>query len=141
MSTTTGNARWRSLSDTQTSNGKPVPPEPDGPLDDLWPHLSVEQQQLVASGHITFEDLIERITASANAELCPRCAMHPISKQYSRLGLCATCARNAMVDAANETLAEIEAMRDSQAARQRVHRARISAGLPLPRARAGDESA
>lgn len=126
---------WRALSDDHNAAGKPLPAEPGGPWDDLWPHLSVVQQQLVASGRVTFEELLERVTAAADAELCPRCARHPVSAQYGRLGLCAPCARAAMIDAANETLAEIAAGRESAKVRQQVRRARIDAGLPLPRAK------
>lgn len=134
MTSKGGNAAWRALRDDANAAGDPLPPDPGGPWDDLWPLLSVAQQQLVASGRVTLEDLVDRITASGSAELCPRCAAAPISPMYSRFGLCAACARREMSAALNEVLVEVEAQREADVLKQRVHRAREDAGLPLPRA-------
>lgn len=127
------NDAWKALSDDHNSKGEPLPPEPDGPLDDLWEHLTIKQQQLVASGRVTLEELVERVTAAENADLCPRCAAAPVSRTYRRLGLCVSCARQAMTAALDETLLEIEAQREADRIKQRIHRGRESAGLPLPR--------
>lgn len=127
------NAAWAALRDDVNAKGEPLPPDPDGPLDDLWPHMTVAQQQLVASGRVTVEQLLERVTAAENAELCPRCAGAPVSPVYRRLGLCVTCARRAMNLALEEALLEIEAQREANRLKTAVKRARIAAGLPTPR--------
>lgn len=132
-SRTRGNAAWQALRDDRSSTGEPLPPDPDGPLDDLWPHLSVAQQQLIASGRTTIEELLDRITAAENSELCPRCAGAPVSAVYRRLGLCVTCGRRALNGALEEVLSEIDARREADVLKQRIHRARIAAGIPTPR--------
>ena len=132
-SRTRGNAMWQALRDDVNAKGTELPPDPDGPLDDLWPHLSVQQQCLVASGKVTFEELVDRITAAENAELCPRCTTAPVSPAYQRLGLCVACARKELNEALDETLIEIEAQREANRLKTGVKRARIAAGLPTPR--------
>jgi len=132
-SRTRGNATWRALRDDANSKGDPLPGDPDGPLDDLWPHLSVQQQCLVASGKVTFEELVDRITAAENRELCPRCTTAPVSPAYQRLGLCVACARKAMNAALDEVLLEIAAEREGNRIKTATKRARIAAGIPTPR--------
>ena len=99
----------------------------------MWPHLTVAQQQLVASGRVTLESLLERVTAAENTDLCPRCAGAPVSTAYSRLGLCLACGRRALNAALEETLTEIEAVREANRIKTRTKRARLAAGLPTPR--------
>ena len=132
-SRTRGNATWRALRDDANSKGDELPPDPDGPLDDLWPHMTVAQQQLVASGRVTIEELLERVTAAENAELCPRCAGAPVSPIYRRLGLCVACGRRALNLALEEVLTEIDAQRECNRLKTATKRARIAAGLPTPR--------
>jgi len=130
---TRGNAAWAKLRDDTNAKGDPLPGDPDGPLDDLWPHLSVQQQCLVASGKVTFEELVDRITAAENRELCPRCTTAPVSPAYQRLGLCVACARKAMNAALDEVLLEIAAEREGNRIKTATKRARLAAGLPTPR--------
>ena len=132
-SRTRGNAAWQALRDDRSSTGEPLPPDPDGPLDDLWPHLTVAQQQLIASGRTTIEELLERVTAAENAELCPWCAGAPVSPIYRRLGLCVTCGRRALNGALEEVLCEVEAQREANRLKTATKRARIAAGIPTPR--------
>ena len=125
MATTGGNARWRALSDE-------CPPEPDGPLDELWSLLTVAQQQAVASGRIDLEGLLDAITSSSDLELCPRCASDYVPAS-SQLGLCRACARRAANEALEAMLAAVDAQREADMLKQRIHRAREAAGVPLPR--------
>lgn len=115
---------WKALADDRTRTGEPLPLEPDGPFDDMWELLTVEQQQAVASGRITLEELVEHITASHDAELCPRCAAAPVSPKYHFLGLCVPCARKAATDAYRETVAELEAQREANRWKKLVQRRR-----------------
>jgi len=125
MTTTGGNAAWKSLSDE-------CPDEPDGPLDELWSLLTVAQQQSVASGRIDLEDLLDAITNSGDLELCQRCASDYVPPD-SRLGVCHACARRIANERLEGKLREIDAQREAVVLKQRVHRARVDAGLPLPR--------
>lgn len=131
-------AEWSELHDHHNAKGEPLPPEPDGPLDDLWSDLTVAQQQLVASGRITLEELVDRVTAASNAELCPRCCRDTISPVFVKLGLCAACARKARNEALEAKLSELDAQREADMLKQRLHRARVELGLPLPRAQRSD---
>lgn len=125
-------AEWAELRDHHNSKGEPLPPEPDGPLDELFALLTVAQQQAVASGRIDLEDLLDAITTSGDLELCPRCVSDYVPPR-SKLGLCRACARRAANEALEAMLAAVDAQREADMLKQRVHRAREAAGLPLPR--------
>lgn len=133
MTSKGGNQAWRDLRDDVNAKGEPLPADPNDWLDELWAGLSVQQQQLVATGRITLESLIERITAAVDADLCPRCGCDVISPAYPGFGLCLRCVRSEMNAAFEQTLAEIDAQREADRLKQQVHRARIDAGLPTPR--------
>jgi len=96
----------------------------DRDADELFELLSVSQQQAVARGDVDLMDLLERVTRSAEAELCPRCASRTVSAQYGRLGLCAVCARKAMTEAFEERISELEARRDADRLKKQIQRLR-----------------
>lgn len=125
-------AEWGELHDHHNSKGEPLPPEPDGPLDELWSLLTVKQQQAVASGRIDLEELLESITTTNDLELCSRCSVDYVPKD-SRLGVCHACARRIANERLEGKLREIDAQREADVAKQRVHRRRVELGLPLPR--------
>ncbi|MCK8113972.1 hypothetical protein [Anaerosoma tenue] len=101
--------------------------------DELFGLLPVEAQQTIARGDVTLEDLLERVTSSEGAELCPHCARRPI--RHPRLGLCTACARRSLADAHNEAYAELEAQREYDVAKQRLKRVREELGVTAPRQR------
>ena len=126
------NAAWAALSDDTTASGAPLPLTPHGPYDDLWELLPAAAQQAIARGDVTLEDLLERVTSSEGADLCPRCATRPI--RHSRLGLCTACAFRALADAHNEAYAELEAQREYDVSKQRLKRLREEMGVKAPHA-------
>jgi hypothetical protein len=128
--------RWVALSDDNTATGKPVPAAPGGEYDDVWELLTVPQQQAVARGDVSLEYLVELVTAATGAELCPSCCTRPVAGRYAAgFGLCDVCARKAMSEAFRDAIAALDAQREAAMLKQRLHRARISAGVPLPRAK------
>ncbi|MDZ4181024.1 MAG: hypothetical protein U1E29_17625 [Coriobacteriia bacterium] len=68
-------------------------------------------------------------------DLCPQCMTRPVRSETSQgqRGVCATCWLRHLSERQREKLAEIEAQRDYDGLKQRVHRERVAQGLPLPR--------
>lgn len=125
-------AEWGELHDHHNSKGEPLPPEPDGPLDELWSLLTVKQQQAVASGRIDLEELLEVLTTTNDLELCSRCSVDYVPKD-SRLGVCPACARRIANERLEGKLREIDAGREANVLKTATRRARIAAGIPTPR--------
>jgi len=123
---------WRNLRDDRNSRGEPLMPFEPSEYDDLWESLTVEQQQVVARGVITLEELVETITSAADAELCPRCCCRPV-KPMSRFGLCETCHRAALNEALQAKLANVELQKTANVLKTRIRRERIAGNLPRPR--------
>lgn len=93
----------------------------DRDRDELFGHLSVPLQQAVARGDVDLDGIIEQITDSAGAELCPWCARRPVSTVS---GLCHTCHRRRLNEAMAERLASLEAEREANVLKTRVRRER-----------------
>lgn len=91
---------------------------------ELMELLPAPMQQAVARGDVELAALLEYVTSSRTAELCPRCVARPVSDRYKKLGLCAPCARTAMNEAFLETIATLEAKRDGARKRKQVQRLR-----------------
>lgn len=125
------NAAWKALRDDVNAKGEPLQ-EPVGPLDDLWSCLTVKQQQAVACGRIDLEELLEAITAATDAELCPVCSTDYVPPT-SRLGVCPACARRIANERLEAKLRTVDAQREADVLKQRIHRSRVAGGLPLPR--------
>lgn len=95
--------------------------------------LTVPQQQAIARGDVTIEELLERVTSDTEAELCPRCARASVSPRYARVGLCSACAVAAMADAHQEKVYELEAERERTNLKKRVQRLRDEIDPDRPR--------
>jgi hypothetical protein len=100
--------------------------------DDLFELLPVSLQQAVARGDVDLDELLDRVTRPG-AEICPHCGVNEIdpNTQAGRRGICVPCVRRRFTDAANERLANLEALRENNAAKTAVKRARIEIGAEL----------
>jgi hypothetical protein len=122
--------RWQALSDEP---GDLVPFEP-GPFDDLWDLLSVRQQQLVARGELSLEQLVDRVTSEPDDDLCPRCCVRVITRP--RLRLCDTCLKRGFRDAHLLLASDAEALAATVMAKKHSQRARDLADPDRPRGHA-----
>lgn len=102
--------------------------------DDLWEMLTVEQQQAVARGDVSLEELLELATTAAGAEVCPICCTRPVRVKSS--GWCRPCTTRALNDAFHERIAMVEAYRERTLLKKNLQRAREVAGIPTPRSHA-----
>jgi len=92
--------------------------------EDLFAELDVKQQQMVARGEVDLEELLDQLTLSYSAELCPRCAVNhlvPGTPAYAR-GICPACLLRHLRDRQQERLVELEALREYNAAKKAVQR-------------------
>lgn len=93
----------------------------DRDRDELFEHLSVPLQQAVARGDVDLDGLLEEITGTTDAELCPWCARRPVTTQS---GLCLPCHRRRLNEALSDRLAALEAQREANVLKTRVRRER-----------------
>lgn len=128
MSSKHGNEKWRALRDDVTADGRPV--ETTDPLD-VWHLLTPEQQQHIARGDFTLDDLLERIVGAQGAETCPRCCERPIT--VLQTGLCKPCHRAAMTEAQRLVMAELIRQKDSVMVKKQVQRLRDEIDPDRPR--------
>lgn len=88
----------------------------------------------VMSGRVSLEELLEVADSDmqqSGQQLCPTCARRVIrpGTVAQRYGICSVCHLQRLRDAHLERLAEVEAQRDLNAAKQQVSRARRRLGV------------
>jgi hypothetical protein len=118
---------WKALSDEP---GEPLPFDDTISDDewDRWMHYPRKVQEALARGDVTEGELLARIAASADAELCPRCCERPATIEST--GLCRPCHDKALAAAHREYMAEVAANQERATARQQSKRLRDELGLP-----------
>lgn len=104
------------------SRKQDLPDSETGDLD-LFECLPVGLQQKVARGEVDLNDLLELLTRPDSEQLCPQCAVRTVPPK-SPLGLCKVCTQKRSTEAHLQVLAELEAQRENNAAKQKVCRER-----------------
>ncbi|MGO8683066.1 MAG: hypothetical protein ACLQUT_00570 [Thermoleophilia bacterium] len=88
--------------------------------------LRSEVRVSLASDRLLAALVVKRMQVDRDADLCPFCGRRPIVNHST--GLCAVCHVRKLTEAHRDALAELEARRELDAAKQMLHRAREAAG-------------
>lgn len=124
-----GNAAWHSLSDEIAD-------------DEIAAHVEalLTIRGAIDSGTISAEYVAASLSTLAGRYACPSCLTHEIDPDTpaGKSGICEVCHKRRQRDGHLERVAQIEAIRECDAAKQQTRRSRIAAGIPTPRATTPD---
>lgn len=124
-----GTAAWRRLSDEVGDEQIERDVEALGIIADGLLHGRIDVQFVASSLRIL----------GGGSRPCPHCLEHEVAPRTTpagKSGVCVACHLQRQSERHRERVAEIEAVREVDKEKQAVRRARIAAGLPLPRSTA-----
>jgi hypothetical protein len=90
--------------------------------EELFEVLPVSLQTSVARGDVSLLELLEALTSSQNAELCPWCGCRPVALNH--FGLCAVCSRKRLTEIQEERLVALDAHREANRVKTAIKRSR-----------------